>query len=168
MFAKVHQKSLQKCAKMFEKVRQKTVWQKCAQNVCKSVPKMLSKSVPKIFAKVCQKCLQKWAKNCCKSAPKKLFCKSAPKQCFAKVCQSVAKCTKTFSKLAFFRILSLGPEPGERGFTYLQVVPAFGGAKQVMTSDIIKCTSFYTFPWPPNKKVNPKYLPLFPTVHCCR
>ena len=117
-----------------------------------------------MFAKVCQKCLQKWAKNCCKSAPKKLFCKSAPKQCFAKVCQSVAKCTKTFSKLAFFRILSLSQEPGERGFTYLQVVPVFGGAKQVMTSDIIKCTSFYTFPWPPNKKVNPKYLPLFPTV----
>jgi hypothetical protein len=32
------------------------------------------------------------------------------------------------------------PEPGEWGFIYLQVVPAFSGAKQVVTSDIIKCT----------------------------
>ena len=39
----------------------------------------------------------------------------------------------------------LSPEPGERGFTYLQVVPAFSGVKQVMTSDIIKCT-FIPFP----------------------
>ena len=29
---------------------------------------------------------------------------------------------------------------GEWSFTYLQVVPAFSGVKQVMTSDIIKCT----------------------------
>ena len=33
----------------------------------------------------------------------------------------------------------LSPEPGEWGFTYLQVVSAFSGAKQVATSDIIKC-----------------------------
>ena len=39
----------------------------------------------------------------------------------------------------------LSPEPGERGFTYLQVVLAFSGVKQVMTSDIIKCT-FIPFP----------------------
>ena len=39
----------------------------------------------------------------------------------------------------------LSPEPGEWGFTYLQVVPAFGGAKQVMTSDTFKCT-FIPFP----------------------
>ena len=58
-------------------------------------------------------------------------------KCCQKCCQ---KCTKTFSKLVFFRIQSLSPEPGERSFTYLQVVPAFGGAKQVMTSDIIICT----------------------------
>ena len=37
------------------------------------------------------------------------------------------------------------PEPGERGFTYLQVVSAFSRAKQVMTSDTIKC-SFIPFP----------------------
>ena len=30
----------------------------------------------------------------------------------------------------------VSPEPSERGFTYLQVVPAFRGAKRVMTTVI--------------------------------
>ena len=72
---------------MIEIVGQKTVWQKCtkndcksalkilqnrAKNVCKSLQKMLRKSAPKMFekvrqkncfAKVHQKCLQKCAKK---------------------------------------------------------------------------------------------------------
>ena len=59
MFPKVHQKGLQKCAKMFakvrkklfgksvpkmfEKVRRKTAWQKCAKKDYKSAPKMFEK-----------------------------------------------------------------------------------------------------------------------------
>ena len=54
----------------------------------------------------------------------------------------------------------LSPEPGERGFTYQQVVPAFGDAKQVMTSNIIKC-SFIPFPGLQIKRGNCKYIPAF-------
>ena len=120
---------------------------------------MCCKSVPKMFAKVRQKCLQKFSKNVCKSAPKifakvrQNVCKSAPKclqksakkNCFAKVRRKCwEKCAKNLCKSAPKRCF-LSPELGKRGFTYLQVVPAFIGAKQVMTRDIIKCT-FIPFP----------------------
>jgi hypothetical protein len=47
--------------------------------------------------------------------------------------------------------------PDKWGFTYLQVVPAFSGAKQVITSDIIKCT-FIPFPGLEIKNDNPTCL----------
>ena len=86
---------------MFEKVSQKTVWQKCAKNIYKSAPKMFAKvhqkslqKCAKMFEKVRQKTVwQKCAQNVCKSVPKMLS-KSVPK-IFAKVCQKcLQKCAK--------------------------------------------------------------------------
>ena len=60
------------------------------------------------------------------------------------VSEFVKTCHEKINKYDNF----LTPEPGEWGFTYLQVVPAFSGAKQVkvkVRSDIIKCT-FIPFP----------------------
>ena len=74
------------------------------------------------------------------------------------VSEFVKTCHKDINKDDNF----LSPEPGERGFTYLQVVPAFSGAKQVMTSDIIKCT-FITFPGLQIKRaILSMYQPFFP------
>ena len=126
------------------KICAKNVLQKCAKTVCKSATKLFAKvlqkrckSAPKIFAKVHQ--------NVCKSAPKMFAKERQKKNCFAKVRRKCRqKCAKNLCKSAPKHCF-LSPEPGKRGFTYMQVVPAFIGAKQVMTSDIIKCT-FIPFP----------------------
>jgi hypothetical protein len=119
-----------KCLKKCTKNRLAKVRQKCLQKCTKK------------FAKVCQTYLQKCTKNVCKSVPK-MSSKSAPK-IFEKACQNAGKSAPKTS-LAKVRQKYNCPEPGEWSFTYLQVVSSFSGAKQVMTSDIIKCT-YIPFP----------------------
>ena len=98
--AKVDQKICKSAPKMFEKVRQKTIWQKCAKNVCKSVPKeLLCKSAPKMFAKVCQSVV-KVPQNCLQKLAK-MFEKVGQKNCLAKVRQKcLKKCAKLLQKCA--------------------------------------------------------------------
>ena len=121
--------------------------QKCAKNVCKSVPKM--------FAKVSQKSLQKCAKKTVlQKCTKTMFCKSVPKCC--QVHQNIFKISVFQNSKSKSRTRWTG--------LYLPASCSCFRWCQTSNDQWYHQVHFYTFPWPPNKKVNPKYLPLFPTV----